>query len=174
MNAMLPAPLPEIKVGECSGVTFWQSTFSQLRAEGLPLFLLHWAEASADRSVPLAVDWECFKALERIDAELCIAVRRDGKLIGYAVYLIHTHLHYQGYRVAEADVFFLHEEDREGWIGIKLFQIAEELLRARGVDEVWQRAKLHVKPGRGRSDLGPLFRYLGYRPVETVYRKRLS
>lgn len=172
MNDMAQWPVPTL--GECSGVVFREETFSRLRAEGSPLFLAHWHEATADRSVPLDVDWALFEQIERADMEVCITARRSGVLIGYAVYLVHDHLHYRGLKVAEADVFFLNEDDRAGFVGIKLFQVAEALLQERGVNEVWQRVKLHVRPGRGRSDLGPLFTYLGYRPVETIYRKRIG
>src|SRR6202007_1830083 len=102
------------------------------------------------------------EAIEAAGHEVCIAARWAGVLVGYAVYRWHEHLHYRGLRVAEADAFFLREQDRTGFVGIKLFQVAEEALRRRGIQEVHQRVKLHVRPGRGHSDLGPLFEYLGY------------
>jgi hypothetical protein len=52
--------------------------------------------------------------------------------------------------------------------------VAEDLLREKGVAEVHNRVKLHVKPGRGGRTLGVLFRFLGYRPVEISYRKRIA
>jgi GNAT superfamily N-acetyltransferase len=160
--------------GRRGQVLFHETTFSSLRFEGSALFAQHWLEASADRSVPLDVDWDRYAWLEEQKHEVCIAARMDGILVGYAVYLWWNHLHYSGLKVAEADAFFLREEDRNGWVGIKLFRFAEEALRQRGIEEVHQRVKLHVRPGRGRSDLGPLFEYLGYRPVETTYRKRIA
>lgn len=161
-------------VGSVGRVLFYETPFTALRLEGAGLFAAHWLEASADRSVPLALDWDVYARLEQLDHEVCIAARLDGMLIGYAVYLWHDHLHYRGLRVAEADAFFIRPQDRLGFVGIKLFQVAEAALALRGVHEVWQRVKLHVRPGRGHSDLGPLFRYLGYRAVETTYRKRIG
>jgi hypothetical protein len=161
-------------VGARGTVVFHRTRFTALRHEGSALFAMHWLEASADRSIPLCVDWDRFEAIEDNNQELCIAVRWGECLVGYAVYLIHPHLHYAGLIVAEADAFFLREEDRSGFVGIKLFQLAERLLRDRGVQEVHQRVKLHVRPGRGRSDVGPVFAFLGYRPVETVWRKRIG
>lgn len=156
-------------------VTYERCPFTSLRAEGEAsgMFLAHWCEASADPSLPLNVDWEAFRGMEAAGLEVCIAARRGGRLIGYAVYLVCPALHYRGWIVADADVFYLEPEDRRGWVGVNLFRAAEAALKEKGVDEVWQRVKLHVKPGRGRSDLGPLFRHLGYRAVETAYRKRL-
>jgi GNAT superfamily N-acetyltransferase len=162
-------------VGEHRDYLFHTTKFSALRLEGSALFAMHWLEASADHSVPLAVDWGLFLTMEEYGAELCVAVRAPfGVLVGYAVYIIHHHLHYAGLKVAEADAFFLRHEDRHGWLGAKLFQFAEQELRKMGVHEVYQRVKKHVRPGRGRSDLGPLFKYLGYREVETIWRKRID
>lgn len=161
-------------VGRRGTVVFHETRFSWLRAEGSALFALHWLEASADRSIGLDVDWDRYAAAEEAGHELCISVRWGETLIGYAVYLIHDHLHYRGLRVAEADAFFLRPEDRSGFVGVRLFQIAERALAARGVHEVWQREKLHVRPGRGANRVGLIFSYLGYRPVETVWRKRIG
>jgi L-amino acid N-acyltransferase YncA len=156
-------------------VTYERCAFTALRAEGEAsgLFLAHWCEATADTTIPLNVDWERFRAFETAGMEVCVAARRNGRLIGYAVYLVFPHLHYRGWIVADSDVFFLEPEDRKGWIGINLFRAVEAALRAKGVDEVYQRVKLHVKPGRGRGHLGTLFRFLGYRAVELTYRKKL-
>lgn len=155
------------------GLTFEEERFSSLRDEGAALFEAHYREASADLSVPLEVDWAMFERLEDAGMEVCIAARDRGRLIGYAVYILHPHLHYRGLSVAEVDVFFLNPADRRGSTGMRLFRAAERVLALRGVQEIWNRVKLHVKPGRGRSDLGPLFRRLGYRAVETTYRKRI-
>jgi hypothetical protein len=36
------------------------------------------------------------------------------------------------------------------------------------------RVKLHVQPGRGGRDLGVMFRFMGYKPIETIYKKRIG
>lgn len=155
-------------------VYFHETTFSSLRHEGSALFLLHWLEASADRSVLLDIDWLMFEADEAAGGEVCVAARSGGLLVGYAVYILGYNRHYRGRLVAQADAFFLRVEDRHGWVGVHLIREAERLLEERGVRDVLQRVKLHVQPGRGRSDLGPMFRYLGYQPIETIWRKVLS
>lgn len=155
-------------------VFYHETNFTDLRDEGRLLFAEHWREASADTSVPLDLDWEVYRALEATRALMTVAVRSDGVLIGYSIYLIHSHLHYRGYMVADSDAFFVRESDRKGLIGIRLFQVSEALARARGVHEIRARVKKHVRPGRGRSDLGPVFERLGYRETEVVYRKRIG
>jgi GNAT superfamily N-acetyltransferase len=162
---------PELTV---AGVTFSECAFSSLRDEGGPLFALHWLEASADRSVALRVDWEGFKRLEAAGFECCVAARRDGRLVGYAVFLIGPSLHYAGRLIGDADAYFLLPSERRGPVGVALLRAAEAALRRRGVTECWARVKLHVQPGRGRRDLRVLFARLGFRAVEILMRKRLN
>lgn len=167
------APEPLI-LGSCQDITFREEPFSSLKEEGAALFEMHWREASADLSVPLAVAWDKFEALERMGLEVCVTARKRGQLIGYLVYVLYPHLHYRTMLVGDSDNFFLDPAHRNGWIGIRLFREAERLLVERDVQEVWGRMKLHVRPGRGHRHLGVLFRYLGYRPVELFWRKRIS
>lgn len=175
-----PFPFPHYftALGSADGahgtVVFHQCRFTALRDEGHALFVAHWMEASADTSVPLEIDWPLFELAEENGAEVCIAARWGNVLIGYAVYIVHRHLHYRDHIVAEADAFYVHPYHRTGWVGVRLFEVAEEVLAQRGVHEIHQRVKRHVRTGRGRSDVGPVFRYLGYRPTETVYRKRIA
>ncbi len=157
-----------------SAATFAEERFTDLREEADGLFRAHWEEASADRSVPLDLDWDVYADLERIGAMMAITVRVDGALVGYAIYVVMRHLHYRTRSVAHSDAFFLDKRFRQSRIGMRMFRFAEEVLRARGVDDVSARVKLHVKGGRRRaSDLQPVFRRMGYRPVETLLTKRL-
>lgn len=166
-----PLPPPPRLLDRYRGVSFHEERFSWLRFEAEHLFEAHYREASADLSVPLAVNWDVFARVEEAGLEACVVARRDGYPIGYAVYILSPHLHYAT-TIADADVFFVDPRFRSGWIGVRLFRVAERLLREKGVDEIYNRVKLHVKPGRGGRDLGALFRWLGYRPVEVMYRKR--
>lgn len=168
-----PRPPPPRPLEFYRGLMFREERFSWLRYEANNLFVGHYLEASADLSVPLEVNWALYEHLEQANLEVCVVARRDSVAVGYAVYFIVPHLHYDQL-VAENDIFYLAPEERHGWVGLRLFRHAERLLRERGVDEMIGRVKQHVKPGRGRSDLGPMFEFMGYRPIETVYRKRLS
>jgi GNAT superfamily N-acetyltransferase len=167
----LPAP-PRL-LARHRGYTFHEERFSWLRGEGDHLFEQHYREASADLGIPLDVNWELFEKVELAGIEVCVVARKQSAAIGYAVYLIAPHMHY-AHTIAEADVFFIDPAHRSGWLGVKLFRVAEDLLREKGVAEVHNRVKLHVKPGRGGRTLGVLFRFLGYRPVEVSYRKRIA
>jgi GNAT superfamily N-acetyltransferase len=171
---VIPLPPPPRLLARYRGFSFHEERFSWLRYEAEQLFQQHYREASADLSVPLDIDWTMFGRLEAVDMIACVVVRRAGAPIGYCVHIVYPHLHYTNHMVADVDVFFIDPAHRKGWLGIKLFQVAEQLLREKGVKEVWNRVKLHVKPGRGGRDVGTVFRFLGYKPTETIYRKRIS
>ena len=168
-----PPHTPPRLLARHRGVSFHEEHFSWLRYEAEHLFQVHYREASADLTVPLDVNWDLFGKLEQAGLEACVVARKDGTPIGYAVYFVMPHMHYHC-TIADNDVFFLDPAYRSGWLGARLFQVAELLLRERGVSQVHNRVKLHVQPGRGGRDVGVLFRWLGYRPIETVYRKRIA
>jgi GNAT superfamily N-acetyltransferase len=168
-----PLPAPPRLLARYRGVSFQEERFSWLRYEAEELFLQHYREASADLSVPLDVNWALYEKLEQAGIEACVVARKNAVPIGYAVYFIAPHAHY-AYTIAEADVFFIDPAHRSGWLGVRLFRVAEKLLAEKGVGEIHNRVKLHVKPGRGGRDLGVLFRFLGYRPIEMDYRKRIA
>jgi GNAT superfamily N-acetyltransferase len=169
--ALVPPP-PRL-LARHRGVSFHEERFSWLRYEGEHLFQPHYREASADLSVPLDVNWEIYERAEQAGIETCVVARRNSVPVGYVVYFMCPSLHYS-YVVADADVFYLDPAFRKGWLAMRMFGVAEALLKEKGVSEIWTRVKLHVKPGRGSRDAGVLFRYLGYRPVETNYRKRIA
>jgi GNAT superfamily N-acetyltransferase len=168
----VPLPPPPRLLARSRGVSFHEERFSWLQHEAGGLFHAHWAEASADLSQPLAVNWGLYERLEQANLEVCVVARHEAVPVGYAVYIVQPHLHYD-LVIADNDLFYLDPAYRYGWLGVKLFTLAEQLLRERGVNEVINRCKLHVKPGRGGRDVGGIFRLLGYRPIETLYRKKL-
>lgn len=170
----MPLPPPPRMLERHRGVSFHEERFSWLRYEAESLFERHYREASEDLSVPLSPNWEMFGRLEKADLLVSVVARREGVPVGYAVYIIYPHMHHSDQLVADADLFFIDPRFRSGWIGVRLFQVAERLLREKGVDEIWNHVRLHVKPGRGGRDVGGLFRFLGYRPIETIYRKRIG
>ena len=168
-----PPHTPPRLLARHRGISFHEAHFGWLRYEAEELLQAHYREASVDLTVPLDPNWDLYEKLEQGGLEACVVARKDGVPIGYVVYFVMPSLHYR-YTVADNDIFYLDPAYRSGWLGARLFQIAELLLRERGVSQIVNRIKLHVKPGRGTRDIGVLFRWLGYRPIETVYRKRIA
>lgn len=167
-----PLPPPPRLLDRHRGISFHEERFSWLRFEAEHLFEAHDREASADLSVPLAVNWPLFGKLEEAGLEVCVVARSESYPVGYAVFIMFPNTHYDTL-VGSADALYVDPRFRSSWIALRLLRAAEKLLKERGVQEVWNGARLHVKPGRGTRDVGVLYRWLGYRPYETLYRKRL-
>ena len=91
--------------------------------------------------------------------------RQEGELVGYAVYWIKRHPHYN-VLVADADVIFLRKDYRVGSTGIKLLRFSEDKLKEKGINVIVQRTKKH-------KDLGRLFKFLKYEHAEEVYIKEI-
>ncbi len=153
------------KLSEVKGVTFTREKLTDLRDEGEKMFLEHWREANVDASLPLDPDWALYERMEELDMEVCVVARADGRLVGYAVYLIVPTLHYR-HKAGVADVFYIEPAYRKGWVGIELFRVVERLLRERGVPVMETRVKTHL-------NVGTVMRYLGMSCTEHLYRKAL-
>lgn len=177
----------EVDFGKLLGyhgkIAFFDAPATSIREEGRPLFLRHWLEAAPVKSRPLSIHWPTYEERERQGIEVCIIARdtqppgwsteeSPAPLAGYALYMLYRHVLY-GTVVADGEAFYLARQYRKGWLGMRLIREAEKVLYERGADEVWHRLEAHVRPGRGRSDLQPLFRYLGYKAVEVAMRRRL-
>lgn len=129
----------------------------------------HYDELCVTKDFPLAPDYEAYGRLYMAGLLKCITARNndDGGLIGYAIFIVQPHLHYKTCKTAFEDIYFLRKEHRLGRIGIRLFQFAEEALRADGVNRIIMHTKIHL-------DNSKLFEYLGYKHTDKLYTKILS
>lgn len=151
--------------GGCPVLDFRHEAFSDAIEEARPLLVEHWREIAADQdTVPLEPDWQKYRVLEQAGLLNVTTARDGGRLVGYACYVVGSNLHYKSLIVAEVDIFFLRREYRQGWAGVSLLREAERHLAAAGARRIVNRFKTN-------HDLGPVFRRLGYRPIEHVYVK---
>lgn len=93
---------------------------------------------------------------------------REGEnLVGYAVFAVTKHPHYEESIQATQDLFFVAPEARlHGWVGLKLIRFCDEQLKAEGVEVVYQ-----FSPRR--RDIGPLLARAGYHRIQDLYARRL-
>lgn len=127
----------------------------------------HYDELCVTKDFPLAPDYEAYGRMYNAGMLKCITARDDKGLIGYAIFIVQPHLHYKSCKTAFEDIYFLRKEHRLGRTGIRLFQFAEEALRADGVDRIIMHTKIHLDNSR-------LFEYLGYKHTDKLYTKILS
>lgn len=140
------------------------ATFIEELKEIIPA---HYDELCVTKDFPLAPDYEAYGRLYVADMLRCTTARDDDGLIGYAIFIVQPHLHYKTCKTAFEDIYFLRKEHRLGRTGIRLFQFAEEALRAEGVDRIIMHTKIHMDNSR-------LFEYLGYKHTDKLYTKILN
>ena len=127
----------------------------------------HYEELCVTKDFPLLPDYEAYGRLAVADMLRCITCRSDGKLIGYAIFVVQPHLHYRSCKTAFEDLYFVKKEFRQGRIGIRLFQYAEDVLKKDGVNRIIMHTKIHLDNSR-------LFEYLGYKHTDKIFTKILS
>ncbi len=140
------------------------ATFIEELKEIIPV---HYDELCVTKDFPLAPDYEAYGRMYTAGMLKCITARGDEGLIGYAIFIVQPHLHYRTCKTAFEDIYFLRKEHRLGRTGIRLFQFAEEALRADGVNRIIMHTKIHLDNSR-------LFEYLGYKHTDKLYTKILS
>jgi GNAT superfamily N-acetyltransferase len=102
--------------------------------EAYPLLERHWDEIAWTKELSgVDIDRAFYKRLEDQGGIVCVTARQAGALIGYAVYFLRFHPHYQGVKWAVSDIYWIAPEHRGRLLGMRLFNIAETELREAGV-----------------------------------------
>jgi L-amino acid N-acyltransferase YncA len=102
--------------------------------EAHPLLQRHWDEIAWTKELSgVDIDRAFYRRLEDAGGIICVTARHDGELIGYAVYFVRQHPHYQGVRWAVSDIYWIAPEHRGRLLGLRLFQVVEDELRKAGV-----------------------------------------
>ena len=149
-------------------ITYQREKSHDLWEESMPLFERHWEEIAVFKDIPLSPSKDAYNTLEDVGMLRCYTARDDGRLIGYAVFVITKHLHYSQNVFAMQDVVFVLPESRMGRTGLKLLDFSEEQLKTDKVTLVQH----HMK--NAHPALGVLLKHKGYSPSETLWTKRLD
>lgn len=137
-----------------------------LEQEAAPLLARNWSEvADSYPGSALKPDWDTYRLLEDSGALRIVTARVDGKLVGYAAVLVHTHPHRVDDRVGTVDSLFVLPEYRSFGTAAGLLEEAQKQLKEDGV------ASLAIA---ARSP--KVARWLDmshFRKVETIYERSL-
>jgi len=145
-------------------LTFRQELVHQMEREVPSLAQQHADEL--DDGMPADVCWDRLWALEEAGLLRLFTAREDGRLRGYAAFVLGPDT-LRGYRVVAALVVtYLAPAARRGLAGLRFLRFAEKCLAEDGADEI------HLTGTRDR-DLGPLFARMGYEPSQTIWRREL-
>lgn len=112
----------------------------------------------------LNIDWTRYCELDAAGKLATFVAKREQAIVGYAVFIVQTHIHYQDALVAANSAVYAAPEVRAGRVVLKLLRYAELGLQAQGVQKIYY----HVKRSK---DFGRLLDHLGYEDVERLYAK---
>lgn len=132
-----------------------------------PLILEHWEEIAHFGDIALAPREELYRFLQDSGKLYVFTLRDDGKLIGYAVFVVDFDIHYANSLQAKQDVLFLLPGYRNAGNGAALIGFCDAELAKAGVQCVYH----HVKHAH---NFGPLLAAMRYKSIETIHVKRLD
>lgn len=128
------------------------------------LTVLHHAEVSVIEVERFAPDRERYFQLDNGGIMRTFTARIDGRLVGYAIFLVVPHLHYGAMSWAAQDVLFVHPQHR-GRMSVDFIRWMDRELELEGVECIHR----HVTEKR---DYSGLLESEGYVKIETGYMKR--
>jgi len=134
--------------------------------ESKDLVYAHWQELGLDLDLEIAPDVEKMKILEGMGMFKVVTVRDEGRLVGYLLAVVNTHLHYKNSaQMLIVDAYYVSPECRSG-TGVKLIRFTESLAKELGAIKIYFSCKVHC-------DHSALFKALGYRLSDYAFTKRV-
>ena len=147
-------------------ITIQQEKVEVWEKDCMPLVVEHWKELGLDLDLEIAPDFESMKWLEKVGKWAVISVRDDGKLVGYLLAVINTHLHYRtSPKMFIIDAYYIAPQYRNG-TGARLIRFAEKFARQVGAIKMYLTCKCH-------KDHSALFLKMGYRLSDLAFTRRL-
>ncbi len=149
-------------------ITVRVESWSHMLPEAKELFPLHWKELAIEQEhIKIDMDAELYELLEKQNALHVVTVRSAGKLVGYIIGFLRTHMHYKSSGLmALTDMYFILPEYRNG-SGVRMFMEYERTLKARGVVNAITSCKNHL-------DQTELLQKLGWTWTDKTFCKYLG
>jgi len=115
----------------------------------------------------LDIDKDFYNSIEEAGAFLFFTARKEGRLIGYATFIIRHNPHYKGVLFGVNDAIFVEKKYRASHVGMELVSRAEEVLKEKiGVEFITYHAKV-------KHSLTKFMRRMGYDMYEHMYMKEV-
>ena len=139
----------------------------EFKKEITPIFETHRKELQSYSDMRLNVDWDVYEDIEAKGNLLTLVARDEGRIVGYAAFIININMHYSDFKYAMQDVFYVVEDKRGGRIAVKLLKMSEELLKDRGVNVISH----HAKP---INKFASFLEKFDYKQTEIMLAKRID
>lgn len=146
-------------------ISFNEERISEMRELLEPLLEEHYKEVAMYQDhIDLNPNWEAYEAMEEIGNTRMYAMWRDEELIGYNVFFVTPHMHYQDHEYAVNDVVYIHPDYRGTECTPEFFNYCEEMLQKEGISVI----SYHMKTFKPFQSL---MEALEYDHAEHVYMK---
>jgi len=156
----------------CGGIFMVISQF-----EPLSYLLLHglsdmafqcWTELESGNGEPYAPDWEAYQRMENNNELRFVALRDDGKLLGYASIVIRGDIHQAGVSMATLfDIYII--PSKRGYAAFFVKYI-ESQLSCLGVRRMIAGEKINATI---QNTAGAFYKQLGFSPLELHWSKAI-
>jgi L-amino acid N-acyltransferase YncA len=103
--------------------------------------------------IPYELDLDQFKMLEDTGA-LKVVTARDGKLVGYVIWLLFPHLHFKGVLHAAADLYHVTKSERGKGTGRAMFEYSINFCKEIGVRRILMGEKMKYKHSKLLESFG--------------------
>jgi hypothetical protein len=141
----------------------WPEVVEEMNA----LFPGHWREIGVDHdAIPMDLDFNMYRTYHEIGYLKVTTARAAGRLVGYCMSLVCTHLHYKSTRFGLGDLYYLAPQYRSGAAGLQMFIEHEKHLRPFRPKKLTTITKLH-------HNRLPMFEKLGWKAQEITLTKVL-
>lgn len=153
-----------------SAISYKRSEYYEIVGTIKPLLTLHWDEIALNKDVvPLDVDYGVYEALNKLNMLRIYTVWSASSLIGYAIYFLRKHPHYQSTKSAINDIYWIKPEHRNAGIGVGLFKFCEEQLRSEL--EPGELMVMHTNSKVQFPQAHKVLEFLGHNMVEVGHQK---
>jgi GNAT superfamily N-acetyltransferase len=148
------------------GIIIKEELFSDCVEEMKPLFDLHWEEIAIHKDkIKLNPDYEKYIEMEKGGFVVTYTVRKEGVIVGYAIFFVAEHLHYKDHVYANNDIVFIAPELRRSGLAVDLFKFSEkELKEKHGASVIMVSMKV-------AAPFDDLLTYLDYGLIERNFSK---
>lgn len=146
-------------------ITYQEEKLEDILEEVKPLFQKHWEELALNKDTrPLDPDYASYIMLSGLQIVRVFTVRLDKKIVGYSIWFINKHMHYQTWLYALSDVYWLDPDQRKTGVSYDFFFKIEDWLKSIGVKSILIQDKIEHSHAK-------FFNQLGYKPIEQNYEK---
>lgn len=150
-------------------IRFQEERWADFVKDAAALFPLHWKELSVSQDhYGHDCDYPKYQSMDAMDMLHIVTLRDDGRLVGYAVNFIITHIHYASAGLMSlTDMYFVIPAYRRAGNGAKMFAFMESCLKKRGVVQMHTSCKVH-------QDHTEMLEALGWKFTDKTFMKYLG